>query len=572
MASTGSSELEQAYKLHVLEVPAGMEDIDGSTVSMALILLRRQSGMLLGVPLGVFADEVLAAGILADSGSPIGLSHHVSVAAGIKVDLADEVRPVLSEGDLVDVLLVDVSEEIVQHLSPFNPRVHLTEILHAFNPTEPAMMPMVQELTQAVWAWIRDPGSGELVAFYSAEEGDVVPETPRATLPPRRRATQPNGGESASLDDRPGPKKVRPTVATLAASLEQVTNTLPALVAQMEKLTERTENVEQQLRGEVSRPSALKTPLGVSAMHGLSPPSTTAAALAKEFPAPRGFASTGSLPSGPKPFAMQEAQQLEEEKEGEADAASLAKAMLVQSQALSALVQQLTTGDPIHDLSSTTGSLSSKGAQGRARLQQELASHKGVFFQSVIQSMSRRMQPARPADLSPAELALRGVTPTAYVERFGGYGRNKDIGCLQWQVALIMDHLQNDNYQAAKDGTALLAVCLEQAALDSGRYDIGLLLALADDPPAGVFQNRAATTYARGRAFAPMAEQRWVTTALSFIKEMDLIATKRQDAIGVKPDKDAATSSTTPAPKKTTKKTKGGAKGKGSGQQKEEEE
>lgn len=436
------------------------------------------------------------------------------------------------------------------------------------------MMPMVPELTQAVWAWIRDPGSGELVAFYSAEEGDTVPVTPRAPLPPRRRVIQANGGEGGAGEEKPNQqqKKGRHTVATLAAALEQVTSTLPAMMAQLEKLSLRTEAMEQQIKGEVSRPSALKTPLGTSALHGLSTPSTTAAAMVKELPVPRGFAQTGSLPSGPKPFAMQEAQQLEEERDLNPEASELAKAMLVQSQALSALVQQLSSPDPIHDLTGSTGSLSTKGAQGRARLQQELAAHRGSFFQSVLQSMARRMQPARSADQSPLELAQRGVTPTGYVERFGGYGRNKDIGCLQWQVAMILDHLQCDNVPAAKDGAALLAVCLEQAALDSGRYDIGLLLALADDPPAGVFQNRAVTTYARGRAFAPLADQKWITTALAFIKEMDVISTRRQDAIGVKAEREATSSTTTPAPKKTTKKTKGGAKGKGGNQQKEEEE
>eukprot|EP00435_Cladocopium_sp_Y103_P024671 s2443_g6.t1 len=581
MAVAGGSDLEREFRLHVLEVPAGMEDIDGSTVSMALIVLTRRSGMLLAVPQGVFAEETLAAGTLGDASSPIGLSHLVSVAAGHKVNLADKVRPVQSEGDLVDVLLVDVTPDVSQHLVPFDYQAHPIEVLHSFNANEPELMPMPSELAQAAWDWIRDPGSGELITYYSAEEGDLVPETPplspgAAPLPARRR-TQANGGGGDGNQGGPRvaqqtPKKPKHTVASLAASIDQVNAVLPSLVEQLEKLSLRTETMENQIRGEVSRPSALRTPLGTSATAGLSVPLTTPAVLAKEFPVPKGSAQTGSLPSGPRHFVSQEVEQLEEEKGAGGEPTDLAKAVLAQSQAISTLMQQLTGGDPIQDLSSATTSLSSKGSVGRVKLQQELAAQKGTFFNAVIQSMARRMQPARSADQTPSELFLREVTPTAYVERFGGYGRSRDLGCLQWQVAMILDHLQNDNVAAARDGAALMAVCLEQAALDNGRLDIGLLLALADDPPSGVFQNRAGTTYARGRTFAPLADQRWITIALAYIKEMDLIASKRMDAIGGRQEKDVATSSGTPGPKKNPKKPKGGGRGRGNGQQKEEED
>lgn len=568
MAVIGGTLLDREFVVHVLEVPAGMEDIDGSTVSMALIVLRRQTGMLLALPVGVFSEETLAAGAQAESGGEIGLSHQASVSAGIKLDLADDAMPdPLLDGSMVDVLLVDVASNLADLLVPFDPQVHTMDIMHTFNANEPNLMPLPLDLAQVTWGWINEPGSGDLVAFYSAEEAELVPETPMdspsaAPLHSGRRRPLPNGGGGGQPDaPKSQPRKApRPTVASLAASLDQVTSTLPAMVAQMEKLSARTEAMEQQLRGDVSRPSALKTPLGVSAMNGLSAPSVRASAVAKEFPVPKSSAQIGSLPGAHKSYVAQELQQLEEERETGTESADLARAMLVQSQALSSLVQQLSGADPIQDLSTTGSTLSTKGAQGRMKLQQELAAHRGTFFQSVLQSMARRMQPARPAEQTPSELALRGVTPTAYVERFGGYGRNKDLGCLQWQVAMILDHLQNENIAAAKDSAALLAVCLEQAALDSGRLDIGLLLSLSEDPPSGVFQNRATTSYARGRAFAPLADQRWVTVALAFIKEMDLIATKRQDAIGVKPDRDTSAASSNPAPKRTPKKTKGGGK------------
>ena len=110
MADIGGTTLEREYRLHVLEVPAGMEDIDGSTVAMmALIVLSRQSGMLLALPVGVLSEEAIATGLMAESGDPIGLSHQVSVQAGLKLEWEDGEPPVIADGALVDVLLVDVS-------------------------------------------------------------------------------------------------------------------------------------------------------------------------------------------------------------------------------------------------------------------------------------------------------------------------------------------------------------------------------------------------------------------------------------------------------------------------------
>ena len=148
----------------------------------------------------------------------------------------------------------------------------------------------------------------------------------------------------------------------------------------------------------------------------------------------------------------------------------------------------------------------------------------------------------------------RGVTATQYVERYGGYGRCRDMGNIMWQVALALDHLQNDNVGAAKDAIALLAVCLEQTSLDAGRMDVGLLLSLTEDPPSGVFTNRTLPSHSRGRAFAPLADQRWVANALSYIKELDTIATKRSDVTG-KPSNKEGKPDSQADPKKAPKKT-----------------
>eukprot|EP00913_Durusdinium_trenchii_P024973 g23439.t1 len=118
----------------------------------------------------------------------------------------------------------------------------------------------------------------------------------------------------------------------------------------------------------------------------------------------------------------------------------------------------------------------------------------------------------------------RGVTPTQYLERFGGFGKTKDIGFIVWQVALCMNHMQEENYPAAKDALSLLFVCLEQTAMDNGKMDVGLLLALVEDPPHSLFSGRSLAVAANPRPFAPTASQKWVTVALHPVRSTSEVA------------------------------------------------
>ena len=93
----------------------------------------------------------------------------------------------------------------------------------------------------------------------------------------------------------------------------------------------------------------------------------------------------------------------------------------------------------------------SQGASGRMKLQQALAAQRGTSWQSSWQTWAGEC----------ILLWLWTATMTKYVERFGGYGRALDFGHVMWQVAMIMDHLQMENWHRAKDAIALLSVCLE---------------------------------------------------------------------------------------------------------------
>ena len=207
----------------------------------------------------------------------------------------------------------------------------------------------------------------------------------------------------------------------------------------------------------------------------------------------------------------------------------LAQAVLAQSKALTALVSQIASqsSDPLLDLGGGSFGASTRGAQGRAKLQAELAAQRGSFFSSVLTAMARRMQPTSSAEGTPEELMAKGVSGSRYLERFGGFGKHRELGCLQHQVMTIMDFLQVGNLQAARDSTALLAVTIDQAALDNGRFDLANVLCLQEEPPSTVFSHKPANVLSRTRAFTPLASQQWITVALAYIKELDVITAKR---------------------------------------------
>ena len=148
------------------------------------------------------------------------------------------------------------------------------------------------------------------------------------------------------------------------------------------------------------------------------------------------------------------------------------------------------------------------------------------------------------------------------MERFGGFGRHRDLGLLLYQLMSVMDFLQVDNIGAAQEVVSLLVVALDQAVMDGGRFDLAALLTLQEDPPSTIFVNRQQSSLSRARAFTPLADQRWVTVALAYVKELDVIATKRMELSGGGPSKASASADAAPKSKPAAKK-----KGKGGGKQ-----
>jgi hypothetical protein len=356
--------------------------------------------------------------------------------------------------------------------------------------------------------------------------------------------------------------------------MEQLLEVVPSLSTQIQDLAQRHQVLENRLVAP-SRAGALGLSQPLSSSLAQKPVSASAVANALTALPPR---VRGQAPVGfaqPQNYQPEELVNLEEDKGlPSSQDGDLAKAVLAQSQALTALVGQIaqSSQDPLADLGQTAGAASTRGSMGRAKLQTELATHSGIFFMAVLRSMARRMQPTSPSSGSPEELLARGISGTLYMERFGGFGRHRDLGLILYQVMGIMDFLQVGNMGAARDATALLAVCIDQAVLDGGRFDLAALLTLQEDPPSSIFINRQQSTLARSRAFSQLADQRWVTTALAFVKELDLIQTKRLELSGQSTRPQPASDSTAKAKPQPKRKGKGANKGQGNAASQDPEE
>ena len=151
---------------------------------------------------------------------------------------------------------------------------------------------------------------------------------------------------------------------------------------------------------------------------------------------------------------------------------------------------------------------------------------------------------------------------TDNLERYGGYRGNRETGLVLWILAHAMDAFAAQDVHGGKEYLALLAAALEQSAMDNS-WSLAYVLCLLEDPPNNLFADRMAPI-ASGRPFAPLVLPAWAATALSYLKEVDLLSSKKQEIKNPKgaPPKAAPADPENPKPKgrpRFCKKPKGGA-------------
>ncbi|CAE7946106.1 unnamed protein product [Symbiodinium sp. KB8] len=156
----------------------------------------------------------------------------------------------------------------------------------------------------------------------------------------------------------------------------------------------------------------------------------------------------------------------------------------------------------------------------RQKSQAELFLRDGSFAKRLRQSALRRISPTMAEGTEPDLM-------TRYFERFGGYGSQKLLGLVQYQLAQVSDLLAQGSTAGACDLVAQLIIMVDQVNADGGKHDLAFLFSLQPDPPAAVFVNHPSLPTAALRPFSPLADARLVASTLAYVKEIETLSSRR---------------------------------------------
>ena len=474
------------------------DEAEGETC-ISYVVMKRPEGFMLCLPQGFVSEEELQAGLEAEGPEGLGPSF-VAIAPAVRLTEGGEWRATEPQA-FVSAVVVDLPAAFSQALAVPD----LQEFGGiAFAPEDVSLFPLASDVLRQTREWAM------------------------AALGESRSGYQTAVSDAASRPAKAKPK--RHTVASLAQEQAGILELIQGLSKQIAALQPTGAAGSNSL----AQGPAVLPPPGFEALPAHHPTVDLGAPLSSVVPpaqhVPKSLASLvgppprRQQPKRPSPAVDLEGQLLEAVGGGDAapgDGDALTQAVLSQGQALATLVGHLVQGtsDPMLE---TTSSTSVRGALGRQKLQQELAGMTGAFAKRVRENALRRMDPT---GMTPPDQA----TLLRYLERFGGFSRQKNLGLVAWQVAQASDLLARGSYDGAADVLALLLLMLDQSSLDNGDFGLAWVLTLQSDPPLSLFQDLQGLPGPSNRVFSPLADTRWVTTALSYLKEIDAIGVRKQE-------------------------------------------
>lgn len=176
-----------------------------------------------------------------------------------------------------------------------------------------------------------------------------------------------------------------------------------------------------------------------------------------------------------------------------------------------------TEGGLLGLVAESSSSSAVRGAAQRERLMDTLRARPGAMSRAVADTMRQRLRRS----------TWRGEAPDvlAYLERYGEFGKQRELGLVARSVTQIFDALWADQFAAAADRSALFLVAHEQAALDRGHLALAWLMTFQQDPPVSIWAR--APPEVIPRTFAPLARQHWATTGMAYLRELDTLQTRR---------------------------------------------
>ena len=208
----------QGRVLYVLEWNSE-DSLDGIKEAFAIVVLKRAGGCLLSLPEGFLSVEDLKDG--GETGSVLGPSVSMVVNA-MHVD-----APVGLE---IPVVILDVDQAIVGAMRHAE---EVEETAMPFFPDDPFALPSGEELVAKSLSWLHNTSQDQQEGWYSQEvtaESEV--QTPKA---PKARPSRAKPAAHGDTGSGSAAKPKGQTTASLAASVQAMMDTLPALPIQMQK-------------------------------------------------------------------------------------------------------------------------------------------------------------------------------------------------------------------------------------------------------------------------------------------------------------------------------------------------
>lgn len=238
-----SSIAEGIEELFILSFPLDVP-VEEAFAGYALVVMRRDGGALLALPVGLIAMEALQTVSLEDPASDLG-PHTVVPVPGVKE--ADGSLQLL--GSDLDVLLVDVSDAVVANLVPME--------LSDLDPTsvlgfheDVSYLPDAATLLKLTKEWVAS-ATAERVQFYSADEGGPAEEQ---TAVPKQKA------KAKASTDKP---KTVSAAKQVASHIQQISSLLPNMASQLAEIQEEQKNMREafRLQNMLPPPRGTQTPV-----------------------------------------------------------------------------------------------------------------------------------------------------------------------------------------------------------------------------------------------------------------------------------------------------------------------
>ena len=199
---------------------------DGSSVSLAFVVMRRQGGFMLAVPVDAIPSEDLDG---ATEDSLVGPHTVFSVPA---VVWEEEERVFKRLGSDLEVLVVDLKEDALVGLEPFNAQVHTSDLVTGYV-EDLGVVPEFSSVLAFTRQWV-NVMDAQRISFYSADEGGT---TPTAKLKAKAKT---KGGVVPKSPKPMSAKKVAEAIGSMAEMM-------PMLQAQLVTMQEEQKRMQEAL-------------------------------------------------------------------------------------------------------------------------------------------------------------------------------------------------------------------------------------------------------------------------------------------------------------------------------------